>query len=448
MTPGNGFFVYRGTDATGNEMIAPDEDLDFMVARPGDHLFCLFECDYCAFFKLCGRLPSSRSQADSRLQTFVRRANLDAFWTRRSGTISQLVSTVRRQVEVGQMFGFTMYPNPGPVPFCSDQGMRVAVGTLWQSIQPGRRRKTSQVYSSVKKVRGAYSDMYHRSCRAIETSLVFRTDTKRQVASSNPVDSEWYWRFQAGLRARIGDSPKQDLAISHEVMLLVQAYFEAMWKVGLEESDLKTQKRAATGFLFFGFTFVAGLRGFEVPKIVLHELRGQIRKDPRLGLPAHVAIPLLGRFKSRSSQQQRLVVFVVYETPRGLRIGEWVERLIAILESEEVVEGWLFQDQEGEQAKMSDHFGEDFFNALLHVQEAHPDAIPQEVDVIDDYGLARSGRRGADTEATNAGVSSEDIDWIHRWNTGGEELSAAPMRVLYADRRQLLRTYLRYSQAF
>lgn len=54
-----------------------------------------------------------------------------------------------------------------------------------------------------------------------------------------------------------------------------------------------------------------------------------------------------------------------------------------------MVEGWLFHDQEGEQVKMSDHFGEEFFNALLHVQEAHPDAIPQEVDVIDDYGLAR-----------------------------------------------------------
>lgn len=68
-----------------------------------------------------------------------------------------------------------------------------------------------------------------------ETALVFHTgETKRQVASSNPVDSEWYLRFQAGLRAQIGDSPKQYLAISHEVMVLVQAYFEEMWKGGVK----------------------------------------------------------------------------------------------------------------------------------------------------------------------------------------------------------------------
>ncbi len=69
------------------------------------------------------------------------------------------------------------------------------------------------------------------------------------------------------------------------------------------------------------------------------------------------------------------------------------------------------------------------------------------IDILVDYHLARSFRRGATTRATNAGVTEDDIDWLCRWNTGGEETGGAPLRVLYSDRTQLLETYLRFSLA-
>jgi hypothetical protein len=57
-----------------------------------------------------------------------------------------------------------------------------------------------------------------------------------------------------------------------------------------------------------------------------------------------------------------------------------------------------------------------------------------------------SFRRGATTRATSAGVKEDDIDWLCRWNTGGEETGGAPLSVLYSDRTQLLETYLRFSK--
>ena len=69
------------------------------------------------------------------------------------------------------------------------------------------------------------------------------------------------------------------------------------------------------------------------------------------------------------------------------------------------------------------------------------------MDIMEDYHLARSLRRGANTRATNAGVSQPHIDWIYRWNTEGEELIDGPMRVIYSDRKQMLEAFLRFSRA-
>jgi hypothetical protein len=53
-----------------------------MDARAGDHLFCPFECDGCSFHRLRGEAPDGRSHQDQILLSYIRRANLDAFWSR------------------------------------------------------------------------------------------------------------------------------------------------------------------------------------------------------------------------------------------------------------------------------------------------------------------------------------------------------------------------------
>jgi hypothetical protein len=65
---------------------------------------------------------------------------------------------------------------------------------------------------------------------------------------------------------------------------------------------------------------------------------------------------------------------------------------------------------------------------------------------MEDYHLARSLRLGAMTQAANAGVSQPDINWINHWNMAGEELIDRPMRVIYSDWKQMLETFLCFSQ--
>jgi hypothetical protein len=92
-------------------------------------------------------------------------------------------------------------------------------------------------------------------------------------------------------------------------------------------------------------------------------------------------------------------------------------------------------------------FGEEFYRVLFAIRDGDPSLFEPTMDIMEDYHLARSLRRGATTRATNAGVSQLDIDWINRWNTAGEELIDGPMRVIYSDRKQMLETFLRFSRA-
>ena len=163
-------------------------------------------------------------------------------------------------------------------------------------------------------------------------------------------------------------------------------------------------------------------------------------------MPPHVGIPLRGRFKARSNAIQKLLVFTAAVTASGLKPGLWAERLVETLRQLGVSSGWLFQDGDGVQRPMS-YFGEGFYAKLFAARDRDPSLFEPETDILEDYQLERSLHRGATTRATNAKVPQPDIDWLNRWNTGGAEIVSGPMHVIYADQKQLLETFLRFSLA-
>jgi len=85
--PGDDFLIYFETDEDRNDLVALDEELDFLKARPGNHLFCPFECKFCAFHLLKGRPPIKGDRSDDLFFKYARWGNLDAFWSRQPGTI-------------------------------------------------------------------------------------------------------------------------------------------------------------------------------------------------------------------------------------------------------------------------------------------------------------------------------------------------------------------------
>ena len=74
-----------------NTMTAPnvvEESGYFTSARPGDYLFCTFECDECTFFKTKGVSSRSDNKNHQILLDFIRHYNLDDFCSRYTGTVT------------------------------------------------------------------------------------------------------------------------------------------------------------------------------------------------------------------------------------------------------------------------------------------------------------------------------------------------------------------------
>lgn len=123
----------------------------FLTARTGDAFFTPFQSDYCVFKNIKKRAPMSSSQADTRLMTYIRRANLGAFWNRALGTVSGSVTGLRKIIRAAKEFNM---PPPlealGPWPVEDVQGMRLAIFILRSSQEAGRNNPSCTQYDSIR----------------------------------------------------------------------------------------------------------------------------------------------------------------------------------------------------------------------------------------------------------------------------------------------------------
>jgi hypothetical protein len=59
----------------------------FTAARYGDYLLTHFQCEKCHFRNIQGRDPIRQDRGDELLMKCIRRASLDAFWSREDSTV-------------------------------------------------------------------------------------------------------------------------------------------------------------------------------------------------------------------------------------------------------------------------------------------------------------------------------------------------------------------------
>jgi hypothetical protein len=382
------------------------------------------------------------------LMTYIRRANLDAFWSRRPSTVAGLVRGFKEQVEMGDILGLQMFDPMGPFSRQYNSGILAAVGVLMRAQKPGCHEARLK-YSSVRAARMVHTNTFGATAVGVEGALVWRSEKTRFVATKAPTDSGWFVRFMSGFRLCVGERVQQDAAISIGLMVLLQTLLEEDWVAASATGDQAAQRTVAEHGAFFLFLYCGSLRGFEGPKVLLSELKSQIvapeEAERRHTIP-HVGIPLSGRFKAQVQTQQQLLIPVAYTTASGLQPGLWTERVLICLERAGVNTGWLFQGEDGQQRSMTE-FEEKFYELLARAPDREPGLFPGEVDTLGDFHLVRSFRRGATSRATAAGVAQADIDWHNRWNIGLEQTGAVPMRVLHSDRAQNMETYLRFSLA-
>mmetsp|Transcript_9798 Transcript_9798/g.14171 ORF Transcript_9798/g.14171 Transcript_9798/m.14171 type:complete len:202 (-) Transcript_9798:497-1102(-) len=164
-----------------------------------------------------------------------------------------------------------------------------------------------------------------------------------------------------------------------------------------------------------------------------------------------VIIPLLGRYKGEDHDRFHLTPLAA-ETDSGLEVRTWINRLIDVRIKHGETNGPAFRDDKGNIIKPK-IIEDGILEVLARIQldqDNYPGVIEGSVNVREDYGISRSFRRGATTEAKNRGVKKEDIELMNRWRSVENAGGCKPrmrMHDHYSDIKLLIPSLIRFSQA-
>jgi hypothetical protein len=436
------FPIAKPRDEDGEE-VYDEEDADrYIVGRDGDNLVTPFQCDQCHFRNLMRRDPVEGLPQDVRLLKLIRRANLDALWSREPKTVSSNLAICKQGLQVAGALGFKgqLFRPMGPFPLDDTFGMGAAVVMLQQSLRPGKYDKSVQ-FGTVRKFRSCFSNVYQASA-AGHNAVVMARDTRKLTVTTCPTYGEFFERFVKGLHKRMGEIVKPDRALSLEVLKEIMAKLEEEWKAPGGETLALAMEGA-----FYLIAYCCALRGEEVSKadlygILRHWEAGE--SHPK----KHVVVALLGRFKGETGESYHLMCLVAV-TSQGLEPRKWIGRLIRILQDQGIRNGPLFRNPVGGKLRAT-YFEPRFFDRLEQVRLEKPELMPGVDDVVEDYGVSRSFRRGATSEVVNQKVPPEIIDANNRWrrvDQAGASRPAMHMRDHYTDVRQTLDLRLEFSKA-
>ena len=159
----------------------------------------------------------------------------------------------------------------------------------------------------------------------------------------------------------------------------------------------------------------------------------------------HVVIPPLGRFKNEIGERCHLLL-LANKTASGIPVRRFVDRTVALLKSENRSDvGPVMCDETGMMLRSAVVNGQ-FLKELARVQDQDPSLLEGGREVLEDFNIFRSMRRGSESRATEVGIDSRLIDLIHRWKTAeGNRQTFGSMRDYYLDLRLVREKLTKYS---
>ena len=197
---------------------------DYCKARNGDHILTPFECDLCIFRKLRKVNPDYNNYSDKLLLGCIRRANLDAFWSRSSSTVQRNRSLIDQQLNLSSRLGLVgPYVHEGPMPQHDHCGFEIAVSMLLKSKDhTGRHSKQYLQFDTIRKLRSAYGNQVRSSPQSNreKLSLVDEKGYYRRM-TADVCGSLWFSRFIEGCRSRMGQVHKPNQAMSTPLILML-----------------------------------------------------------------------------------------------------------------------------------------------------------------------------------------------------------------------------------
>ncbi len=439
------FFQFSPQDESGYEWRQPGDELRFKHGRNGNHLVSVFQCDFCIFINLLRRKPVHASERDQLVLCCIRRANLDAMWSRETSTVRSTTHAVQKTVSLLGELGISPdYPALGPFPLTDQLGYGVAIAMLLKSLEPGRYSDHQQ-FETIRKLRAGYHNVYMSSVEGAFSLRSVGGDRTKHFLNVCPTHSSWFEQFATGCLRRMGQEVRQDRAISLALMHALMHLFDTEWD---STTDPTLRFHIASHGAYCVICFCGSFRGPEVFLVDLFGLRKHLDTPRHVKERAYVIIPLLGRVKNEHGERYHLTPLCAV-TQSGLEVEKWVRRLVSTQQHQGRFKGPAFTTVTGEVARMKDY--ELAILDRIHAIQTHqPSIVSPDVNVYDDYGLSRSFRRGSTSEARSRGVSDRDVDLANRWRSFENAQGRRPRLTMhdhYSDIRLMIPALIRYSSS-
>ncbi|KAL7563946.1 hypothetical protein ACA910_017561 [Epithemia clementina (nom. ined.)] len=307
-------------------------------------------------------------------------------------------------------------PQRRPFPVEDTFGMSTACAMLMKTLRQGRN--TTQIqFEMARKVRSTVSNFIHTTPRGVGISTVGQGERAGFFFSGSPTNSQWFKRFMSGCHRQMGDVWIPDKAVTleeiHAALEILQVEYTTLSHC---HRRLEICLTASLLLLLVGYT--AALRGEEIPQIDIGMIQKYWSEGRDYKCKPHVPLALLGRFKQTNGSLKTFVQPLAPVTTSGIRIQEWIGRMIEEYDKVEVKSGPMFRAPgKGSTPKRAtvSHLGALFHNIFKRVQLRHPEIIAPEVKVEDEYSVRRSLRRGATTEAQNRKIPVASIESNNHW---------------------------------
>ena len=420
----------------------------YAEARDGDNLMVSFECDFCVFAKVTGRLSELNNEKDLHLLGCIRRVILDAFWSRARGTVVANAGRFREMMSLSAGLGFEPpYDPPGPRPSFDHCGNKVAILMVEKSLHAGRHSEKYTQFDTIRKIKSTHSNQSRGGKTANSISLAM-TDSKGSGYdrfSTEVCGSLWFQRFVLGCRKRMGQGWRPNQAISTPIVLKRLSLVETRV---MSSCDPIEKRRLVMAGTYFCFCYVVSLRS---PEGLLVDIPG-LRKFGEKS-DVHVVIPLLGQGKGEDHARQHLM-HCVNVTGSGIPVRVWLVRLRKVNESMGRSIGPAFLNPVTLKQSTTAEMNEVFLDLLTEIHEDDKDlfgvTIQSASDIHDHYNVFRSFRRGSETRATEMNVSEGDRCIVNRWRKeekAGSSKIALPIDQSYVDVSLAKEPFLRYTAA-
>ena len=139
-------------DLVSEDKMEEEDPKRFKEGRDGDHLMTQFQCDVCHFESCKRRRPIPENVQDEVALLGIRRANLDALWSRERSTVQANRLQGIHCLSANESAGWNDHalPKRGPFPIEDTFGMQAAVNLLLRSRDVGINSKTIQ-YETMRK---------------------------------------------------------------------------------------------------------------------------------------------------------------------------------------------------------------------------------------------------------------------------------------------------------